>query len=371
MKEIALEFINIIEKNSFVAYIVGGFVRDHLMDLESKDVDITTNATPKEIKKIFKDVSFPKHMNDDDNYGSVRVNYKNILFEVTTFRKELEYLDNRHPSSIIYVNDLETDLKRRDFTINAICLNKNGEVIDLLNGTTDLQNKIIKTIGNSKTSFQDDALRILRAIRFMTTLKFNLSNEVKLAILECKHLLKNISYERKKQELDKIFGGQDAKYGIEVIKELDLVDCLDLENLDRIKDYTDLIGIWSMINSKHYKFTKHEKELINKVNLVYELDNLNPLVLYKYGLYVNILAGINKNLTKKEITETYNKLPIKTKKDIQITAKEICSLLNRKPDSFINDIYNILEIELLNGNLINENRYIIEFIKKKFSKITN
>ena len=365
MKKIALEFINIIEKNGYQAYIVGGFVRDYLMGLESLDVDITTNATPKEIKKIFSNIDLKKQINDEDNYGSVRVNYKNIMFEVTTFRKELEYFDNRHPSSIVYVKDLKTDLKRRDFTINSICMDKNGEIVDLLDGQKDLSNKIIKTIGNSKKSFQDDSLRILRAIRFMTTLKFDLSDEIIEAIKETKIYLKNISYERKKLELDKIFGSINAEYGIEMIKKLDLVDSLDLENIDKIKDYTDLIGIWSMINSKYYKFTKHERDLIKNVNIVYDLDNLNPLVLYKYGLYVNVLAGVNKGISKKKITKAYNELPIKTKDDINIKVQDICILLNKKPDSFINDIYNNLEIEILNGNLVNSFDDIKKYIKRK------
>ena len=157
MKKVALEFIKIIEDNGYHAYIVGGFVRDYLMERESFDIDITTNATPKEIRKIFSSIKLKKPINDEDNYGSIHVNYKNVMFEVTTFRHELEYLDNRHPSRIIYVNDLETDLKRRDFTINAICMNKFGDIIDPLNGQIDLKNKIIKTIDNSKKSFTDDA----------------------------------------------------------------------------------------------------------------------------------------------------------------------------------------------------------------------
>ena len=203
MKDIALEFIKIIEEEGYKAYIVGGFVRDYLMGIESKDIDITTSATPKELKNIFQDVKFEK-LNDKDNYGSVRVDYKNIIFEVTTFREELCYLDNRHPSSIRYVTDLTTDLKRRDFTINAICMDKDGKIIDPLNGEEDLKKKLIKTINKSDKSFSDDALRILRAIRFSATLGFNLSNDIKESIKKHKELLKNISYERKKIELDRI-----------------------------------------------------------------------------------------------------------------------------------------------------------------------
>ena len=368
MKDLGIEFINIIENNGYKAYIVGGFVRDYLLGIESKDIDITTSATPKQIKKIFPDVTLKKGDYEDSNYGSIVVNYKNTIFEVTTFREELEYLDNRHPSSIKYVEDLEIDLKRRDFTINTICIDKYGNIIDPLNGQKDLKKRLIKTINNSIQSFKDDALRILRAIRFSITLDFELDKDIIDAIKITKKYLKNISYERKKIELDKIFVSVNAKKGIELIKKLDLIDILELNEIERVKDYTDLIGIWSMINSQNYRFTKHEKELIKKVNIVYDLNNLDSNVLYKYGLYVNILSGINKGISKKKITEAYNKLPIKSKSDINIKADEICNLLNKKPDKFINIIYNSLETKILNNNLKNEKHEIIKFIKENYLK---
>ena len=109
---------------------------------------------------------------------------------------------------------------------------------------------------------------------------------------------------------------------------------------------------------------KKAKELIKKVNIVYELDNLNSLVLYKYGLYVNILAGINKGIEKREIIKKYNDLPIKSRGDILITAHEICEILKIEPNSVISDIYNFLEIEILNGNLENDNLKLKEYIFK-------
>ena len=366
MKKIAIEFINKIESYGYKAYIVGGYVRDYLLKKKSNDIDITTNATPQIIKEIFSDVKLNKGDYDKSNYGSIIVNYKNINFQVTTFRKESTYLDNRHPSSIKYVDDLETDLKRRDFTINTICIDKNGKIIDLLNGKKDLDRKIIKTVNNSKKSFSDDALRILRAIRFSVTLNFKLDKDVIDAIKDCKKYLKNISYERKKIELDKIFASKNAKYGIELIKKLDLVKELELDNLNRINDYTDLIGIWAMINSNVYKFTKVEKDLINKVNIVYKLNNLDPIVLYEYGLYVNILSGLNKKISKKKIIMIYDNLPIKSKSDINIQASEICEILNQKPNNCLKNIYKDLEREILTNNLKNDKKEIVNYIKKKY-----
>ena len=359
MKELGLEIINEINKHGYIAYIVGGFVRDTLLNIKSNDVDITTNAKPKELKNIFPDCDIKS-----DSYGAVILNYKNYRFDITTMREEKEYLDNRHPSGIIYVNDLSKDLLRRDFTINALCFDKDGKLVDLINGKDDLEKRIIRTIIPSDKSFNDDALRILRAIRFASLLNFKLSDDVKEAIIKNKYLLNNLSRDRKKEELDKIFGSSKAKEGIDLIKEFHLEKDLNIDNIDRVKDYSDIVGIWSMINTNAYNFSYSEKDLIKKVNIVYDMDNLDNLVLYKYGCYVNILAGINKGLKKKDIIEKYDNLPIKRRDEIAITAKEMCDVLNRKPDSFIGKLYQLIENKILLGELVNDNLSIKEFIKR-------
>ena len=361
MINIGLEIINIFYENGFIAYIVGGYVRDSLLNIKSNDVDITTNAKPKEIKELFSDCEIKS-----DSYGSVIVKYKNYRFDVTTMREEMEYLDNRHPSSIVYVDDLRKDLLRRDFTINALCFDRNGKLVDMLNGKNDLDKKTIRTIGDANKSFSDDALRILRAIRFASLLDFKISDETKEAIKNNKHLLKKLSSARKKEELDKIFGSKKAHEGINLIKEFDLVDELNLTNIDRIKDYSDIVGIWAMINPKNYNFTSSEKELIEKVNIVYDMDNLDNLVLYHYGCYVNVLAGINKGLKKKDIISKYEDLPIKRRDEINITAKEMSEILNKPLGSYIGKIYSVIEDKILLNELENDNLKIKEYIKENY-----
>ena len=357
MKELGLEIIRKIVSNGYSAYIVGGFVRDSLLGIQSNDVDITTSATPLELKKIFSHCEIKS-----DSYGAVALYYKNSRFDITTMREEMEYLDNRHPSSVIYVDDLKKDLLRRDFTINALCFDKDGNLVDLINGKIDIEKRIIRTIIPSNKSFSDDALRILRAIRFASLLNFRLSDEVQKAIRKNKHLLKNLSSSRKKDELDKIFGSKKAYEGIKLIKEFDLEEELGLGNLDRIKDYSDIVGIWAMINTDNYNFTASEKELIKKVNIVYDMDNLDNLVLYHYGCYVNVLAGINKGIKKKEILEKYENLPIKKRDEIDITADEICKILQKEPGPFIGRLYTKIEDMILLNKLKNDNKRIREFI---------
>ena len=361
MKKIGLEVIKKIHEYGYIGYIVGGFVRDSLLNIESKDIDITTNATPMELKNIFEDIEIV-----NDTYGAVILHYKGYHFDITTFRAETDYLDNRHPNSVIYVNDLKTDLLRRDFTINALCFDLDGKLIDLVNGMDDLNKHFIRTIGDSNKSFQDDALRILRAIRFASYLDFTLSDDIVKAIELNKYLLKNISYSQKKKELDKIFGSSKAKKGIRLIKKYHLEEVLELNHLDRIKDYSDIMGIWAMINTMAYPFSNSEKELIKNINIVYELDNLNSEVLYQYGLYVNVLAGINKGLDKCSILKQYDMLKIKKRNEIDISALEICQLFKKKPGSFLSEVYTDLEKQIINNQLDNKKEEIERYLLEKY-----
>lgn len=365
MLDSALKLLKEINDKGYVAYIVGGYVRDYLLGIESNDIDICTNATPKDIKEIFKDKCLPC-----EDYGSVTVVIKGINYEITTFRKDIGYSDNRHPNEVKYIDDLNDDLLRRDFTINTICMDKDGYIIDNLGGKTDLSNKIIKTVGNSLDKFREDSLRILRAIRFATILDFTLDDEVKDAIKETKGLLSNLSYARKKEELDKIFTSPNFKNGIKLLIDLGLDIELEIPNLSKVleTDVTSSIGIWSILDvGDKYPFNRNELDLIDNVNKVVELDNLNPSVLYKYGLYVNSVAGKIKKDDIKKITETYNNLIIKSRKEINITAEEIMAILNREPGEYLKDIYDDLEEEILYNRLENDKMSISKYIKDKYS----
>ena len=360
----ALKILKQIEDNGFSAYIVGGFVRDYTLGIVSKDVDIATNATPKQIMDIFKTSVLPK-----EEYGSVTLYIKNDRFEITTFRKEIKYINNRKPIEIEYINDLLEDLKRRDFRMNTLCMDKNGRIYDFFDGKKDIQNKVINTVGDSNYKFSQDSLRILRAIRFATILNFKLSDEVKDAIIQNKYLLKNLSYSRKKQELDKIFLSNNSKYGVSLLFELGLDKDLEIYNLDKINLNQDIISIWASINcSDNYKqeFSSSEKDIIKDVKDVIN-SGINNNSLYRYGLYVNQIAASILNIDKSDIVEMYEQLPIKTKKDIDITSNEIETLFNRKIGSLFKDIYNDLIDKILNNNLENKNEEIRKYILANYS----
>ncbi|MCQ2815018.1 MAG: CCA tRNA nucleotidyltransferase [Bacilli bacterium] len=186
------------KRYGFSLYLVGGAVRDYLLGKPLTDLDAVTDATPDDIKQYFEgDYSFKK-------FGFVRLNEDGMIFEVTTLRKESEYLDSRHPSKIVFVKELEIDVERRDFTINSMYLDSNLDVIDYVGGLEDLNKKIIKIVGNPKKKFSEDPLRILRAIRFSIDLEFSIENHTKTSIFETISLLDKLNPEKIKEEISKI-----------------------------------------------------------------------------------------------------------------------------------------------------------------------
>ena len=325
MYEIAIKMLNKLVDNGFKAYIVGGYPRDLILGRESFDIDICTSATPRELKNIFKDSMLPKV-----EYGSVTVIYHKIRFEITTFRKDLKYENHRLPVKIKYIGKLIDDLKRRDFTINTLCLDKDGNIIDLLNGKKEIDAKVIKMVGSPKQKLREDSLRILRAIRFATILDFELDEELKKYVKKYGYLLKELSYYRKKEELEKIFLSPNVLKGINLIKELELDKYLELSNLDNLKITSSIIGIWAQLDVEEiYSFSNNEKEAIKQIKELLNKDILDDYNLYKYGLYVSSVVAEIKDIDKKILSQKYNDLPIKNKKEINITSKQICEILNR------------------------------------------
>ena len=188
MLEKALEVLKKLNDKGYSAYIVGGFVRDSYLNRKTNDIDICTSATPKEILEVFDNVIV-----SDMHYGSVIISYHGYNFDVTTFRKEIKYEGNRKPIKIKYIKDLKKDLLRRDFTINTLCMNYKKEVIDILNIKEDLDNKILKTVGNARYRIKEDSLRILRCIRFATILDFEIEPKTRHYLSKYSYLLKKLS----------------------------------------------------------------------------------------------------------------------------------------------------------------------------------
>lgn len=202
LPKFVLTCLQLLNQQGYESYVVGGAVRDMLLNLDVNDFDITTNATPQQVKTCFSDY---KIIDTGIHHGTVTVIIDNNPIEITTYRTETTYSDFRHPDQVVYSKKLPDDCKRRDFTINALCYNPVNGLIDFFNGQEDLHNKIIRCIGNSNERFTEDALRILRAIRFSAQLNFTIEPNTRKALSTCKEYLKHVSSERIVYEINKIF----------------------------------------------------------------------------------------------------------------------------------------------------------------------
>ena len=228
----ANNIINKLEKAGYETYAVGGCVRDELLNRENFDIDITTAARPDEIKEVFKDL---KTIDIGQRFGTIKVLDGPNEYEITTMRCESGYSDKRHPEKIAFSKDIKEDLKRRDFTINAMA-KRNGEVLDIFNGKKDLEEKIIRAVGNPKKRIREDMLRSLRAVRFATTLNFKIEDKLKNAIRENASSIEDISKERIQVELNKILLADDPKRGIKLLDEVGLLEYIFPEVYDT-KDF--------------------------------------------------------------------------------------------------------------------------------------
>ncbi len=210
-----IDLMNVFNKNKFQIYVVGGAIRDLLLNKEITNWDFTTNATPEQIQKLFPD-SFYNNI-----YGTVTVQ-KPILFEVTPFRKESDYTDLRHPQKIEWAKTIEEDLSRRDFTINAMAYDGKN-IIDVYNGQDDLTNKLIRAVGEPDKRFNEDALRLLRAIRLTSQLGFLIEDKTRNAIQKNASLITKISWERIRDEFLKILENDHPAEGIFFLKNTGLL----------------------------------------------------------------------------------------------------------------------------------------------------
>ena len=321
--------LKVFKSHGYEAYFVGGYPRDLYLGVDTIDYDITTNATPKEMMELF-DIK-------SESYGCVKFTYEKNRFEATTFRRDIKYADNRKPVEIEYVEDLKTDLERRDFTINTLCIDVDGNIIDLLNGKKDIDDKIIRVVGNTN----------------------------KKLIKKYGYLVKDLSYDRKKSELDKIFASPNFDYGIKLIQDLGLEVPLEI-NTYNLKQTTYLVGVWAQINTDKYKFNKSEIDTIKKVREIIKLDEIDILTIYKYGLYPVSIAAEIMDVDKSNINDIYKSLVIKSRTDIDITPIEICNLLNIEPSGLINDILTDLEEKIIYKRLENKKDIIVKYLLETY-----
>lgn len=379
-----------IEDAGFEAYFVGGSVRDTILGLDIHDVDIATSAYPEEIKKIFN-----RTVDTGIEHGTVMVIHDKKGYEITTFRTESGYQDFRRPDKVKFVRSLAEDLKRRDFTINAFAMRENGDVTDLFDGLTDLKKHLIRAVGNPNERFHEDALRMMRAVRFASKLDFDIELYTLAAIKTNSKLLEKIAVERIYNEFVKMMMAKRPKQGILDMINTDMYKYVpefaghkgNLEAIAKIDNLSlgDEVSVWSLLSFEfdfdrdgitHFlKSWKASNDVIKNTevctNAIKKLrDNaLDKWSMYKTGKELLVKAnriakmyGFDK--IEEKLISQYDALPIKNKKEIAVNGGDLIKNGVIKPGPTLGKVLYVIENGIVNGKLQNAKAELIEAAKK-------
>lgn len=397
-----------LKENGYQAYVVGGAVRDFLMGKTPHDYDLTSDALPSQISDVFKDF-YQEH--SGEKHGTIRVIIDHKPIEITTFRCDEGYTDYRRPDNVEFVKDVYIDSKRRDFSINAFYYSE-GHIYDFHEGLEDLNNKVIKTIGNPSTRFHEDALRILRAIRFSAKLGYEIESKTKTALLDCKEELNLIAKERILIELKEISSTsnffRNIKEYFPIFKLI--IPCLDkignsiddIYNFDT-KSYGDYIASLSALFSLREinndfmpwrLFIKMDNESINAIKTIIKLkdinfnnsfddDYINGLILLSKPVDINVFKNylINlynlKRFKNDDIDSILNRVDILSEgntpyslKDLEIDGIDLLKL-GIEMNQYFKEILNEVLLRCNQGDLNNNRNEEIEFVKKWIRNNTN
>lgn len=397
-----------LKENGYQAYVVGGAVRDFLMGKTPHDYDLTSDALPSQISDVFKEFYQER---SGEKHGTIRVIIDHKPIEITTFRCDEGYTDYRRPDNVEFVKDVYIDSKRRDFSINAFYYSE-GHIYDFHEGLEDLNNKVIKTIGNPSARFHEDALRILRAIRFSAKLGYEIESKTKTALLDCKEELNLIAKERILSELKEISSTsnffRDIKEYFPIFKLI--IPCLDkignsiddIYNFDT-KSYGDYIASLSALFSLReinndfmpWKlFIKMDNESINAIKTLIKLkdinfnnsfddDYINGLILLSKPVDINVFKNylINlynlKRFKNDDIDSILNRVDILSEgntpyslKDLDIDGNDLLKLGIEK-NQYFKEILNEVLLRCNQGDLNNNRNEEIEFVKKWIRTNTN
>ncbi len=365
MKDIALKVLKTLISHGYEAYIVGGFVRDFLLGEDNPDIDITTDATPEQVMSLFDHV-IPTGI----KHGTVTVVLKNKLVEITTFRSDGKYKDGRRPESVRYSKSIKEDLSRRDFTINSFLLDSNFELIDYLEARDDLDNQLIKTIGRPSRRFKEDALRMLRAIRFVSKLGFEIDKETMDAIYDNKELLRKVSIERVKHELAKIFEGKYYLMAKGLLEQLRLPR-IDFRypkvQLSEVEMYS-ILSVENCFDVSMWKFSNNEKVFINNVCELLGSD-YNLFLLYKIANieeYFNVIEYFEGTDVVEQLKSMVPQLPIRSRNDIVINGNDIMEL--GFDGIMIGEIISALEWKIVFNELDNNKEVLLDYIRRNYDK---
>ncbi len=341
--------INTFYKNKYEAYMVGGCVRDSILGNEPKDYDITTSAIPEDTIALFK-----KTIPTGLKHGTVTVLINNTPYEVTTFRTEDNYLDNRRPSSVNFVTDIKEDLSRRDFTINALAYNETTGLIDYFNGLYDLKNKVIKCVGDPDKRFKEDALRMLRAIRFSCQLSFDIEKNTLDAIKNNYLLIANISNERIRDELCKILLSPNASKGLELLRSTKLLEII-------LPDINSLVDFSPKCTNHNRNVFSHTLKVIDNTRsnlilrlsaLLHDVGKINTLTPFNNGSFYGFPGHCIEG-------STMSKNILSNLRFDNNTIKKVCKLIEHHLVLDVNNMPTKYEVKKLINSVGKDNIYLL------------
>lgn len=388
----AVPALEILEEAGYEAYFVGGAVRDYLLSVPINDVDIATSATPEEVKRVFR-----KTVDTGIQHGTVTVIFKNRVYEITTFRTESEYEDFRRPKEVSFIRSLEEDLKRRDFTMNAIAMDKNGKIIDLFDGQAAIKNGYIQTVGVPEHRFREDALRMMRAVRFVSQLSFVIEQNTLKSLTELVHLLTYIAIERKRSEFEKLLGGKNRIEAIRILLETGMEQylpglngkkeqlrellTLDLSSLSKNEMWALLIFILKLDSDKIETFLREWrlpikeireiqavngflKKRLNQEWTVYDLYKATGETIQSVEkLYLTIKGILEKDSVHKWLN-LYELLPIKNIKEVKVSGDELMEWYGKPGGPWLKQTLQAVESAIVERQLINDREMIKEWLFK-------
>ncbi|HHO6489839.1 TPA: CCA tRNA nucleotidyltransferase [Staphylococcus aureus] len=379
-----------IQDNGFEAYYVGGSVRDYVMGRNIHDIDITTSATPDEIESIFSH-TIPV----GKEHGTINVVFNDENYEVTTFRAEEDYVDHRRPSGVTFVRDLYEDLQRRDFTMNAIAMDTAYKLYDYFDGQQDINNRIIRTVGIAEERFQEDALRMIRCLRFQSQLSFDIAMETFEAMRTQMADIKFLSIERIVIELTKLMRGINVEESFNHLKSLKAFNYMPyFEQLDMNQinvtepiDLELLIAIVSVKFDINYslKPLKLSNRQVKDINQYIQIMNALPSIITKEQLKM-FVYDYDTNLIKnvmvaadvlkandiqgheplivnlQTIDETLHRLPMHNRKDMMVNGGVLMAHLNAKSGPWLKDVLRQIEIAIVTRKVSNEETEILKWV---------
>lgn len=391
--KLALPIIETIRAAGYEAYFVGGSVRDTILEKPIHDVDIASSAYPAEVKEIFN-----RTVDTGIEHGTVMVLDHGTGYEVTTFRTESGYQDYRRPDKVVFVRSLKDDLKRRDFTINALAMDDHGDITDLFGGLTDLTNKVIKAVGDPNERFHEDALRMMRAVRFSSQLNFSIETNTKLAIKDHAQLLEKIALERIHEEFIKLMLGQAAANGLAQLIETNLFQYLpglsdSATVLSQLSQNNIALNneaqVWSLLAitigindqqvAKWLRRWKTSNKIINDVEVTVKLLNKIQSAtvwdIYQAGTIgvENAIAVANITQPKRDfeqLRQQLHQLPITNKKDLVVTGKDLMEQKVVTPGPQLGNLLTFLEQQVVNGQIPNQQEALIN-ASKEYMEINN